>query len=102
MNDIFGVGRAGAIGASVVLAGGVAYLVWTYASSSRRRKPEKRGQDKEGEDIRKGGKKEEEEQVVAAPVVAVTVQQTSEVRRGFRQTVHEPQQLKELKKIKIS
>lgn len=82
---MFGVGKASVLGASVVLAGGVAYLVWTYASSSRGRKPETRQQDEDGEDaegdIRKGEK--EDEQVVATPVVAATVQKTSEVRHEF-------------------
>lgn len=51
---MFGMREAGVLGLSVVVAGGVAYLIWNYASSSGRKKP---GPREDGG----GGKKEEKE-----------------------------------------
>lgn len=81
---MFGLKEAGLLGATVVLAGGVGYVVWVYASSSRERRSEK--QPVEGiERLRKEGeRKEGEEQVVAvaaAPVAAASSPKSSEVRR---------------------
>uniref|UniRef100_UPI0037E792B4 ADP-ribosylation factor-like protein 9 n=1 Tax=Semicossyphus pulcher TaxID=241346 RepID=UPI0037E792B4 len=98
-----GLREAGVLGVSVALAGGVAYLIWNYASSSREKEPETRpGQD--GESAGEEGKveerreklhlslrrEEEEEEIeeseetvvvaAAAPVVAATAPQTSESR----------------------
>lgn len=47
---MFGLREAGVLVASAALAGGVAYLIWSYASSSGQRKPEERpGRDGEAE-----------------------------------------------------
>lgn len=79
---MLGLKGAGLAGATVVLAGGVAYLVWVYATSSRGRRAGKEpggggeGPRREGE--RKGG----EEQLVAAPVAAAPAPQSSEVSRN--------------------
>lgn len=79
---MLGLKGAGLAGATVVLAGGVAYLVWVYATSSRGRRAGKEpggggeGARREGE--RKGG----EEQLVAAPVAAAPAPQNSEVSRN--------------------
>ncbi|XP_034738914.1 ADP-ribosylation factor-like protein 9 [Etheostoma cragini] len=39
---MLGLKEAGVLGTSVVIAGGVAYLIWNYASSSGKKKPESR------------------------------------------------------------
>lgn len=65
---------AAVLGFSAALAGGAAYLIWSYASSSGQKKPETRpeedgGSTKEEERIKtetREGKVEEEEAVVAA------------------------------------
>ncbi|XP_023249345.1 ADP-ribosylation factor-like protein 9 isoform X2 [Seriola lalandi dorsalis] len=85
---MFGLREAGVLGASVVVAGGVAYLIWNYAYSSGEKKPEPRpGQDgtspREGGEGKKEERKEEattEQTVVAAasaPVVAATAPKES-------------------------
>ncbi|XP_022615528.1 ADP-ribosylation factor-like protein 9 isoform X2 [Seriola dumerili] len=97
---MFGLREAGALGASVVVAGGVAYLIWNYASSSGEKKPEPRpGQDgrspKEGGEGKKEERKEEattEQTVVAAaaaPVVAATApkEQSRHVESGGTQVL---------------
>lgn len=73
---MFGLGRAGVLGASVAVAGGVAYLIWSYASSSGEEKPETRpGQDGEsGREEREG--EEEETREEEAPVIRAQQQQT--------------------------
>lgn len=86
---MFGRREAGVLGATVVLAGGVAYLIWNYASSSGEKKPETRP-EKDGKSAREEGEgegKEEErkeEPVVvvaaAAPVVGATAQKAPEVK----------------------
>ncbi|XP_071313209.1 ADP-ribosylation factor-like protein 9 isoform X2 [Trachinotus anak] len=59
---MFGLKEAGVLGASVVVAGGVAYLIWSYASSSGQKKPESRpGLHGRGPREEGGGGKEEEE-----------------------------------------
>lgn len=68
--------RAGVLGASVAVAGGVAYLIWNYASSSGEEKPETRlGEDGESDREQREGEKEEirEEE---APVIKAQQQQT--------------------------
>uniref|UniRef100_A0A3B5M8Q2 ADP-ribosylation factor-like 9 n=1 Tax=Xiphophorus couchianus TaxID=32473 RepID=A0A3B5M8Q2_9TELE len=57
-----GLRNAGVLGASAVLAGGVAYLIWSYGSSRKEKKLETRP----GEDGRNG--REEEDEVEARPV----------------------------------
>uniref|UniRef100_A0A3B5A7W1 ADP ribosylation factor like GTPase 9 n=1 Tax=Stegastes partitus TaxID=144197 RepID=A0A3B5A7W1_9TELE len=65
---MFGLREAGVLGASAALAGGVAYLIWNYASSSGHKKPETRP----GEDVKSGGegkteeRREEAEQTISA------------------------------------
>lgn len=78
--------EAGVLGASVALAGGVAYFIWVYTSSSGDKKPPKRpgkhvestGEAKEEE--RRGTAAAEQTVVVAAaaPVVAAQPQKASE------------------------
>lgn len=81
---MFGLKGAGLAGATVVLAGGVAYLVWVYATSSRQRRAEKQPGGEGERPRRKGERKAEEEQLVAAaaaPVAAASAPKSSEVRR---------------------
>lgn len=54
---MFGLREAGVLGASAVLAGGVAYLVWNCASSPKQKKLDTRP----GEDNRNGREEKEEE-----------------------------------------
>lgn len=69
--------RAGVIGASVAVAGGVAYLIWNYASSSREEKPETRlGED--GESDREQREGEEEIREEEAPVIKAEQQQQTQ------------------------
>lgn len=83
---MFGLREAGLLGASVVVAGGVAYLIWNYASSSGETKPESRpGQD--GKSTGEGGEAKERRKVVeesvipaAAHVVSAAAQNASESR----------------------
>ncbi|XP_012734660.2 ADP-ribosylation factor-like protein 9 isoform X1 [Fundulus heteroclitus] len=63
---MFGLREAGVVGASVVLAGGVAYLVWSYASSPTQRKLD----TQPGED---GGSSREEEREKKVPVEETVV-----------------------------
>ncbi|XP_023249344.1 ADP-ribosylation factor-like protein 9 isoform X1 [Seriola lalandi dorsalis] len=97
---MFGLREAGVLGASVVVAGGVAYLIWNYAYSSGEKKPEPRpGQDgtspREGGEGKKEERKEEattEQTVVAAasaPVVAATApkEQSRHVESGGTQVL---------------
>lgn len=89
---MFGLRDAGVLGASVVIAGGVAYLIWSYASSSSSsssagEKPgarsgggEGRGRKEEKEEVVENRgeeveEEEEEETVAAAPVVAAEFRQ---------------------------
>ena len=57
MSTMFGLREAGVLGASVALAGGVAYLIWNLASSSRQKKP---GRDGKGPGGKGAGRLEEE------------------------------------------
>lgn len=73
---------AGLAGAAAVLAGGVAYLLWLHASSSREKKARK--QPVEGGDGAGEERKRDEKQVTAAaaaPVAAAAAPKTAEVRR---------------------
>lgn len=71
---------------ATVLAGGVAYFLWTYASSSGKKKPKTRPK-KDGKNVSEGEGKEEEKKeepavvVVVSPVVGATVEKASEVKR---------------------
>ncbi|XP_059202944.1 ADP-ribosylation factor-like protein 9 [Centropristis striata] len=84
-----GLRRAGILGASVALAGGVAYLIWSYRSSSGEKETRTRaGEDSGSGRVEAEGNAEErrEEAVVAvkavtaaaAPVVAAEAPKTSE------------------------
>lgn len=87
---MFGLKEVGVLGASVALAGGVAYLIWNYASSSGERKPETRPgeggesgrEEGEGkEEKRREERREEAEQTVV--VAAAKPQKASEVKGSF-------------------
>ncbi|XP_026039421.1 ADP-ribosylation factor-like protein 9 [Astatotilapia calliptera] len=68
--------RAGIVGASVAVAGGVAFLIWNYASSSGEEKPETRlGEVGESDREQREGEKDEirEEET---PVIKAQQQQT--------------------------
>lgn len=80
---MFGLKGAGLAGATVALAGGVAYLVWVYATSSRGRRAVKQPGGGGERPRRKGERKEGEEPLVAAAAapVAASAPETSEVRR---------------------
>ncbi|XP_051276677.1 ADP-ribosylation factor-like protein 9 [Dicentrarchus labrax] len=84
---MFGLREAGVLGVSVALAGGVAYLIWNYASSSREKKPETRPakdgrSGREGKEEGKERREAAEHTVVvsaaAAPVVAAEPQKAPE------------------------
>lgn len=82
LNTMFGMREAGVFGASVVLAGGVAFVIWKYASSSGKKKSERRP-EQVGKSAREKGEGKEEgrrEEAAAAPVVAAEAQKTSESR----------------------
>lgn len=89
---MFGLKEAGLLGATAVLAGGVAYLVWLYASSSREKRskiqPGEGGERARKEGARTEGKRgrEQVEAVAAAPVAAAAAPKTSEVRRRPKST----------------
>lgn len=91
---MFGLREAGVWGATVFLAGGVAYFIWRYASSSAEKKHKSRPEiygRKDREERERRGKEEErtEETVVAvaaAPVVAATPEKASEVKRKLDRT----------------
>lgn len=57
---MLGLRGAGVIGATVIIAGGVAYLVWKYAEKKPQSRPEKSAREEE-EVKRKEGKKLQEE-----------------------------------------
>lgn len=76
------------LGVSAALAGGAAYLIWNYASSSGRKEPETRpggagGEKKEEEGVKKNERRKEEEEEetveVAAPLLAAA-DKTPEVK----------------------
>lgn len=72
---------------ATVVAGGVAYFIWTYASSSGTKKPKTRPK-KDGKNAKEGGEGRNEEEkeepaVAAAPVIGATVQKASEVNVNF-------------------
>lgn len=81
-----GLREAGVLGASAVLAGGVAYLVWNYASSPKQKKLDTRP----GEDNRNGREEKEEEREKTAsaeesvfPVQAPTTSAAKPVSGGI-------------------
>uniref|UniRef100_A0A1A7XUT9 ADP-ribosylation factor-like 9 n=2 Tax=Iconisemion striatum TaxID=60296 RepID=A0A1A7XUT9_9TELE len=71
---MFGLREAGVLGASVALAGGVAYVIWNRVSSPRQKKlegrPEKDGKNSENA-------QEEEDRAVKETVVSAKAQKTS-------------------------
>ncbi|KAM7000687.1 ADP-ribosylation factor-like protein 9 [Tautogolabrus adspersus] len=94
-----GLRGTGVLGVSVALAGGVAYLIWTYASSSGKKKPdtrpsqdglgtrEERGAGGERKERRKEEEEEDSKEVeetvevaAAAPVQAAAAPKASESR----------------------
>ncbi|KAM9356919.1 ADP-ribosylation factor-like protein 9 [Symphorus nematophorus] len=80
---MFGLREAGVLGFSVALAGGVAYLIWNYASSSGRKKQPETRPRQDGGSAREAGEGEErreEDAVVAAaaPVVAAEATKASQ------------------------
>ncbi|XP_070406128.1 ADP-ribosylation factor-like protein 9 isoform X1 [Nothobranchius furzeri] len=82
---MFGLREAGVIGASVALAGGIAYVIWNRVSSPQQKKLDSRPE--------KGGKnsdKEEEEEETEA-VVSAKVQKTYtiDIRRFFKRVSEE-------------
>lgn len=80
---MFGFREAGVLGASVALAGGLAYLIWNYASSYRENKPEQDGKSA-GEGKEETGGEEAEQTIVvtaAATVGAAQPQEAPEVKR---------------------
>lgn len=78
---MFGVREAGVLGASVALAGGVAYLIWTWASFSWEKKREPGpGEDEIREGERETEEEEEREETKAEPGVVAKAQQVSEVK----------------------
>lgn len=80
---MFGLREAGVLGASVAVAGGVAYFIWNYASSSGEKKPETRpGEGGEGKGEEKRGEAEQPAVVAAAaaPVVAAKPPRAPEVK----------------------
>ncbi|MEQ2173414.1 hypothetical protein GOODEAATRI_031945 [Goodea atripinnis] len=66
LTTMFGMMETGVLGASVVLAGGVAYLIWNYASSAKQKKLD----TQPGEDCRNNREEEkvEEKREKKAPV----------------------------------
>ncbi|XP_044060809.1 ADP-ribosylation factor-like protein 9 isoform X2 [Siniperca chuatsi] len=71
--------EASVLGVSVALAGGVAYLIWNYASSPGEKKPETRPRQ-DGESARKEGEGKEEEAEQTVVVAAAKPQKASESR----------------------
>ncbi|XP_010786125.1 ADP-ribosylation factor-like protein 9 [Notothenia coriiceps] len=72
---MFGLKTAGVIGASVAMAGGVAYVVWNYASSPGEKETETRPEE-DGKKAEDEGEIKEEimvEQIVVAAAVAPVV-----------------------------
>uniref|UniRef100_UPI003AAAFE27 ADP-ribosylation factor-like protein 9 isoform X2 n=1 Tax=Centroberyx gerrardi TaxID=166262 RepID=UPI003AAAFE27 len=65
--------EAGLLGASVALAGGLAYVIWTYASPSAGEKKESKTKPERGF---KSGKEEEEEETAAGETVVVAAAAT--------------------------
>lgn len=96
---MLGLRGAGVIGASVIIAGGVAYLVWKYAEKKPESRPQKSAREEEEVKRKEGKKRQEEEKeervaVVGAapPVIEVTpAAKTSEVKL---QPTHLPRHLK--------
>lgn len=86
-----GLKEAALVGATAVLAGGAAYLVWVSASSAWDKRTEEQPMEGgEKREARKEGKKEKKLfEAVAAPVAAAAAPQTAEVRRGPKWT-HRP------------
>lgn len=83
---MLGLKEAGLVGATAVLAGGVAYLVWVHAASSREKRaknqPGEGGERARKEGARKEGKRDKErlDAAATAPVAAAAAPKTSESR----------------------
>ncbi|XP_028272542.1 ADP-ribosylation factor-like protein 9 [Parambassis ranga] len=79
-----GLRKAGVLGGSVILAGGVAYLIWKYASSSGQTETETRQKEKEEKEEEEEEEEEKEQRTVEASaeqtLSAVEAQKTSEAR----------------------
>lgn len=93
---MLGLKEAGLVGATAVLAGGVAYLVWVRAASFREKRaknqPGEGGERARKEGARKEGKRDKErlDAAATAPVAAAAAApKTSEVRRRPKET-HRP------------
>lgn len=94
---MFGVREAGVWGATVFLAGGVAYFIWRYASSAEKKSRPETCAKKDQEEKERLGEEEErtEEKVVvvaATPVVAAIPEKASEVKCRLNRT-HLPKYL---------
>lgn len=94
---MLGLKEAGLVGTTAVLAAGVAYLVWVYASNSREKRaekqPEEGGETDRKEEPRKEGKRDEEQ----ADAVAAEAPKTAAVRRRPERT-HRPEAMDTLSK----
>lgn len=92
--------EAGFIGASVALAGGLAYLIWTHAYSSGEKEPEQpvgregetgRGEDEKREEDERGGEEDKMEEIVEVEeVVVVTAAVPVAHTEAQRDSVNEP------------
>ncbi|XP_062281486.1 ADP-ribosylation factor-like protein 9 [Scomber scombrus] len=82
MSSMSALKEAGVFVASVVLAGGVAYVIWKLASSSGKQNKERKEKKKEVKSCKKerGVKEEEGEKAVEEPVVAAAAQKATESR----------------------
>ncbi|XP_078116175.1 ADP-ribosylation factor-like protein 9 [Sander vitreus] len=82
---MIGLKEAGVLGTSVVLAGGVAYLLWNFASSSGEEKPETRP-EKDGKSAREEGEgkaqKRREEAAAEQTVVAAAAAQAQKASKS--------------------
>lgn len=74
---MFGFREAGVLGASVALAGGLAYLIWNYASSYGENKPEQDGKSA-GEGKEETGGEEAEQTIVVTAAATVGAAQPQE------------------------
>lgn len=86
---MFGLREAGVLGASVALAGGLAYVIWSYAAASGHQEPESRpgvaeksGRREAGKKRQKGGEEAGVKVVVTPVTAAAPPQQGSEQPRS--------------------
>lgn len=78
---MLGLRNAGVLGASAVLAGGVAYLIWSYGSSRKEKKLDTRpGEDGRNgrEEVEVGREKEAPVEETVVPAKAATTAAVSE------------------------